>query len=85
MSKKKHTTGIIRRVDNLGRVVVPKEIRKVLGIKEGDPIEIGLEGELIYMQKPSIGCKFCSKELTQSELESKFKICANCKEEIRSL
>ncbi|MBQ8997308.1 MAG: AbrB/MazE/SpoVT family DNA-binding domain-containing protein [Clostridium sp.] len=85
MSKKKNTTGIIRRVDDLGRVVVPKEIRRVLGINEGDPVEIGLEGELIYMQKPSFGCKFCSKKLTESELESKFKICSSCKEEIASL
>ena len=33
-------TGIIRRIDDLGRVVVPKEIRKYVGIKEGDPLEI---------------------------------------------
>lgn len=33
-------TGIIRRVDDLGRVVIPKEIRRVMRIKEGDPLEI---------------------------------------------
>jgi AbrB family looped-hinge helix DNA binding protein len=33
-------TGIVRRVDDLGRVVIPKEIRRVLGIKEADPLEI---------------------------------------------
>ena len=33
-------TGIVRRIDDLGRVVVPKEIRKVLRIREGDPLEI---------------------------------------------
>ena len=33
-------TGIVRRIDDLGRVVIPKEIRRVMGIKEGDPIEI---------------------------------------------
>lgn len=33
-------TGIVRRIDDLGRVVIPKEIRKNLGIKEGDPLEI---------------------------------------------
>lgn len=85
MSKKKNTTGIIRRIDNLGRVVVPKEIRKVLEISEGDPVEIGLEGDLIYIQKPSFGCKFCNKKLTDNELESKFKICSNCRDEIKSL
>ena len=33
-------TGIVRRVDDLGRVVIPKEIRRTMGIKEGDPLEI---------------------------------------------
>ena len=42
-------TGIVRRIDDLGRVVVPKEIRKVLRIREGDPLEIyiGSSGEVI--------------------------------------
>ncbi len=42
-------TGIVRRIDDLGRVVVPKEIRKVLRIREGDPLEIytGTTGEVI--------------------------------------
>lgn len=42
-------TGIVRRIDDLGRVVVPKEIRKVLRIREGDPLEIytGTSGEVI--------------------------------------
>lgn len=37
-------TGIIRRVDDLGRVVIPREIRKTLGIREGEPLEILIEG-----------------------------------------
>lgn len=37
-------TGIIRRVDDLGRVVIPKEIRRNLGIREGEPLEIYTEG-----------------------------------------
>ena len=42
-------TGIVRRIDDLGRIVVPKEIRKVLRIREGDPLEIftGKEGEIV--------------------------------------
>lgn len=42
-------TGIVRRIDDLGRIVVPKEIRKVLRIREGDPLEIftGKEGEVV--------------------------------------
>ena len=42
-------TGIVRRIDDLGRVVVPKEIRRTLRIREGDPLEIftDREGEII--------------------------------------
>lgn len=42
-------TGIVRRIDDLGRIVVPKEIRRVLRIREGDPLEIftGKDGEVI--------------------------------------
>ena len=46
-------TGIVRRVDVLGRVVVPKEIRKILGISEGDPVEIFTEKDGIVLKKYS--------------------------------
>ena len=43
------TTGIVRRIDDLGRVVIPKEVRRALRIKEGDPLEIFTtrEGEIV--------------------------------------
>lgn len=50
-------TGIVRRIDDLGRVVVPKEIRKTLHIREGDPLEIftDREGEIILKKYSPIG------------------------------
>ena len=45
------TTGIIRRIDELGRIVIPKEIRKNLRIKNGDNLEILVEGENITLKK----------------------------------
>ena len=50
-------TGVVRRIDDLGRVVVPKEIRKTLRIKEGDPLEIftDKEGEVILKKYSPIG------------------------------
>ena len=50
-------TGIVRRIDDLGRVVIPKEIRRVLRIREGDPLEIFTEkdGELIFKKYSPIG------------------------------
>ena len=44
------TTGIIRRIDELGRIVIPKEIRKNLRIKNGDNLEILVEGENIITE-----------------------------------
>lgn len=51
------STGVVRRIDDLGRVVIPKEIRKVLRIKEGAPLEIftDKEGEIILKKYSPIG------------------------------
>ena len=46
-------TGIIRRVDELGRVVIPKEVRRNLGIRDGDPLEIYTEGKAVCFVKYS--------------------------------
>ena len=53
-----NATGIIRRVDDLGRIVIPKEIRRNLGIREGDPLEIFLHEDCI-----------CFKKYTNNKLE----------------
>ena len=44
-------TGIVRRIDDLGRVVIPREIRKNLGINEGDPLEIFVDGKTVIFKK----------------------------------
>lgn len=48
-------TGIIRRIDDLGRIVIPKEIRRSLAIKEGDPLEISLENNKICLERYQTG------------------------------
>ena len=50
-------TGIVRRIDDLGRIVIPKEIRRSFRIKEGDPLEIytDSEGEVIFKKYSPIG------------------------------
>jgi AbrB family looped-hinge helix DNA binding protein len=50
---KMKATGIVRRIDDLGRVVIPKEIRRNLGIREGDPLEIFTEGRMVSFVKYS--------------------------------
>lgn len=52
-------TGIIRRVDDLGRIVLPKELRQTLGIGEKDPMEIYTDGKGIILRKYAPGCAFC--------------------------
>lgn len=44
-------TGIIRRIDELGRIVIPKEIRRTLGLREGDPMEVYLEDDGIMFKR----------------------------------
>lgn len=52
-------TGIIRRVDDLGRIVLPKELRQTLGIGEKDPMEIYTDGKGVILRKYAPGCAFC--------------------------
>lgn len=52
-------TGIVRRIDDLGRLVIPKELRGTLGIKDGDPIEIFMNGDKVVLRKYSPGCCLC--------------------------
>lgn len=53
-------TGITRPVDDLGRVVIPKELRRNLDIKERDVVEIFVEGENIILRKYNPGCSCCN-------------------------
>ncbi|MGH3442871.1 MAG: AbrB/MazE/SpoVT family DNA-binding domain-containing protein [Nitriliruptorales bacterium] len=55
-------TGIRRKVDDLGRVVIPAGIRRALGIREGDPVEVHVEGERIVLSRPTDQCVFCRSE-----------------------
>ena len=50
-------TGIVRRIDDLGRVVIPKEIRRTMRIREGDPLEIftNTDGEVVFKKYSPIG------------------------------
>lgn len=50
------STGIVRKVDELGRIVIPSEVRKTLGIAEKDALEIFVDGERIMLRKYAPGC-----------------------------
>ena len=77
------STGIVRKVDELGRVVLPIELRRTMDIDKGDPMEIYVEGNSIILRKSeSQGtCVVCgnSKKLTIFKDKS---ICENCRKEL---
>lgn len=70
-------TGIVRRIDDLGRVVIPKELRRTMGIKEGDPLEIFVNGDQVVLKKYNPGCTLCSS-LEGIEYLSGKPICRTC-------
>ncbi len=77
------STGIVRNVDKLGRIVIPKEMRDKMDICENDPIEIYVEGDKIILQKYSNTCTFCGRSselVTYKDRE----ICAECLLELKS-
>ena len=76
------TTGIVRKVDELGRVVIPKEMRTVLNISNGDPVEINVEGSKVYLTKYQPSCIFCNASERVVVFRDK-KICLDCLEDIR--
>lgn len=70
-------TGIVRKIDELGRIVLPKELRGVLGLEVKDPVEIFMDGEKIILKKYNPGCIFCGESDEWQEFKGK-KICNNC-------
>jgi AbrB family transcriptional regulator, transcriptional pleiotropic regulator of transition state genes len=70
--------GVVRRVDSLGRIVIPVEIRRRLGIAVADPLEIGVRGDSVVLSKPHDVCVFCgsTKQLTEYRDRS---ICGDCR------
>lgn len=55
-------TGIQRKVDDLGRVVIPAGIRHSLNIREGDALEVHVDGDRVILAKPTDQCVFCGGE-----------------------
>ena len=53
------TTGMARKVDELGRIVLPVEMRRMFGIRAGDELDIGVQGDSIVLRKRGAGCVFC--------------------------
>ena len=70
-------TGIVRRVDELGRIVLPIELRRTLDIGERDPLEIFTEGERIVLRKYAPTCIFCGGDESLTLFRGKA-VCRGC-------
>lgn len=72
------STGIVRRIDDLGRVVIPKEQRRTLGVENGDPLEFFVNGEQIILRKYRSGCFICGNQDAPMHLFHGKEICIDC-------
>lgn len=70
-------TGIVRKVDELGRIVLPIELRRTLDIEERDALEIYLDGDRIVLQKYEPSCLFCGSDQGLISYRGK-NICSEC-------
>ena len=75
------STGIVRRVDELGRVVLPVELRRTLDIAVKDALEIYVEGGTVILKKYEPACIFCSSARNISSHKER-NICASCLKEL---
>ncbi|MDZ4166293.1 MAG: AbrB/MazE/SpoVT family DNA-binding domain-containing protein [Coriobacteriia bacterium] len=75
-------TGIVRRVDDLGRIVIPMELRRTLGIRVKDPISISVEGERIILEKYAASCVICGSMEDIGVVKDR-PVCSSCVAEIK--
>ena len=71
------STGIVRKVDELGRIVLPIEMRRTLGVDNRDPIEMFIEAGAVILRKYAPGCVFCGNPKEIIDFHGK-RICRDC-------
>jgi transcriptional pleiotropic regulator of transition state genes len=77
------STGIVRKVDNLGRVVIPIELRRNLDIEIRDALEIFVEEDQIILKKYAPACIFCGQAKDVKPFKGK-NVCPSCLEELKT-
>ena len=75
------STGIVRKIDELGRIVLPIEIRRTMHIDVRDPMEIFVDGNSIILKKYEQECVFCGSTKKVSSFKGRC-ICENCRKEL---
>jgi len=77
-------TGIVRKVDELGRIVLPIELRRTLNIEIKDPLEIFVDDEYIMLKKYEPACVFCGNAKDVVTIKGK-NVCGSCVSELKKL
>ena len=75
------STGVVRKVDELGRIVIPIELRRTMGIEEKDSLEIYVDNEKIILKKYEPACIFCGNAEEVVNYKGK-NLCKNCMTEL---
>ena len=75
------STGIVRRIDSVGRFVLPIELRRTLEIGESDSLEIFIEDNTIVLKKYQPACIFCGNARDVSTFKGK-NVCVNCRHDL---
>lgn len=78
------STGIVRKMDDLGRVVIPIELRRTLEIAEKDPLEIYVDGNMIILKKYEPACIFCGDAKDVVNYKGR-NICRSCLDEMKKI
>lgn len=76
------STGVVRKVDELGRIVIPVELRRTLNIDIKDALEIYVDGDQVILKKYEPACIFCGDARDVANYKNK-NICANCLSELQ--
>ena len=75
-------TGIVRRLDDLGRIVLPIELRRTLNLEIKDPVESFTENDCVILKKFEPTCIFCGSSKEVAEFKGKT-VCASCLKELK--
>lgn len=74
-------TGMVRKIDDLGRIVVPAETRRLFNIREGDELAISVDRDSIILRKLDATCTFCGSTKDVGTFKGKG-LCARCKKDL---
>ncbi|MBQ9780153.1 MAG: AbrB/MazE/SpoVT family DNA-binding domain-containing protein [Clostridia bacterium] len=78
------STGMVKRIDELGRIVLPKNVRQPMGIDTGDSVEIFTDGDRIILKKFQSSCIFCGEADGVIFFNEK-RVCKACLEKLKTL